>query len=425
MTKMVTRCPQCGTSFRITSAQLQTARGAVRCGGCLHIFRAQEHLVGETREPAQASALIRKPTPKAKPAPDPNIPEEPREEQGSQKLDFDQSLIDEESGSLDDDDFLISDDMGKKSDEDEDQFLDIESNPTSSLFEREIKVQDEEPEDATDESWAMSLLEEEDENDSVQVKQAPAGEPSTDPEEDQSNFERDLEATFALVEDEEAASAPATRETQEREARMHFQLEEPDPAREQHYAGERMSAYDSERTAMLMGIDPEPVEMTWTQAIGRRRKLIWAGLALVALIVLVIQVAWLQFDRLSRIEPYRTVYAEICPLLGCEVPGLADPSQIRAYNLVVRDHPDAEGALIVDAILLNNAPFEQPFPSLVLEFSNLDGQVVASRQFNPDDYLSGELAGRTSMPPNRPVHLTLELVDPGPAAVNYRAYIPQ
>src|SRR5690625_6221614 len=55
MTKMVTRCPQCGTSFRITAAQLQTARGAVRCGACLHIFRAQEHLVGSSAPEAPRS----------------------------------------------------------------------------------------------------------------------------------------------------------------------------------------------------------------------------------------------------------------------------------------------------------------------------------------------------------------------------------
>src|SRR5690625_2933592 len=60
MTEMVTRCPQCGTSLRITAAQLQAARGAVRCGACLHIFRAQEPLVGSSA-PEAPSALVRKP----------------------------------------------------------------------------------------------------------------------------------------------------------------------------------------------------------------------------------------------------------------------------------------------------------------------------------------------------------------------------
>lgn len=45
MADRVTCCPHCSTSFRITAAQLQTARGAVRCGSCLQIFRATDHLV--------------------------------------------------------------------------------------------------------------------------------------------------------------------------------------------------------------------------------------------------------------------------------------------------------------------------------------------------------------------------------------------
>ncbi len=112
-------------------------------------------------------------------------------------------------------------------------------------------------------------------------------------------------------------------------------------------------------------------------------------------------------------------------MVGCELPILVDRSQIRAYNLVVRNHPEREGALIVDAILLNTAAFDQPFPDLVLEFSDLGGDTVAARQFSPSEYLSGELAGREIMPANQPVHLTLELVDPGEEAVNYRAYIPE
>ena len=44
-TDMVTRCPNCSTSFRITPEQLQVAKGAVRCGSCLHIFKALDQLI--------------------------------------------------------------------------------------------------------------------------------------------------------------------------------------------------------------------------------------------------------------------------------------------------------------------------------------------------------------------------------------------
>lgn len=41
---MLTRCPTCQTTFRITPEQLQARSGRVRCGQCQHIFDAREHL---------------------------------------------------------------------------------------------------------------------------------------------------------------------------------------------------------------------------------------------------------------------------------------------------------------------------------------------------------------------------------------------
>lgn len=447
MANMVTRCPQCKTSFRITAAQLQTARGAVRCGACLHIFRAQDHLLGGAQQPPPATSLVRKPSAdpafkaSAEPTPKPVVAETPEKplafETDARKLSFDQSLIDEESG-LPDDDFLISDNMEHPSEDDEEELLDIESAKpqASSLFEREIREEeDKEPEDAADESWAMSLLEEEDDEQNEALK--PGAREATEQfeaEQEELRAQKAFEASeptqttgtsmFSLVEDPVAASVPPEN-TGDSDPHLRFHLAEPDTDSEQHYAGSHMSAYNSERNALLMGIDPEPVEMNWTQAFSRRRKLIWAALALLAAIVLMAQVAWLQFDRLSRIEPYRSFYASICPALGCELPKLEDPSQIRATNVVVREHPDVDNALMVDVILLNNASFEQPFPPLVLEFDNPGGEVVARREFKPEEYLSGELSGYQSMPRNQPVHLTLELVDPGPQATGYRAYIPK
>jgi len=35
---MTTRCPACGTAFRVTPQQLQAQHGTVRCGRCAHVF---------------------------------------------------------------------------------------------------------------------------------------------------------------------------------------------------------------------------------------------------------------------------------------------------------------------------------------------------------------------------------------------------
>ena len=44
---MFTRCPQCGTVFRITATQLRIAGGDVRCGSCAQVFNALGQLTDE------------------------------------------------------------------------------------------------------------------------------------------------------------------------------------------------------------------------------------------------------------------------------------------------------------------------------------------------------------------------------------------
>jgi predicted Zn finger-like uncharacterized protein len=45
--RMVTRCPACGTSFRVHADQLAARDGQVRCGQCSTVFDAREALVTE------------------------------------------------------------------------------------------------------------------------------------------------------------------------------------------------------------------------------------------------------------------------------------------------------------------------------------------------------------------------------------------
>jgi predicted Zn finger-like uncharacterized protein len=49
---MLTRCPECGTSFRITTDQLVSRQGKVRCGHCQHVFSALGTLVHTRDDPA-------------------------------------------------------------------------------------------------------------------------------------------------------------------------------------------------------------------------------------------------------------------------------------------------------------------------------------------------------------------------------------
>lgn len=49
---LITRCPSCGTMFKVVPDQLRISQGWVRCGHCAEIFDASAHL--QDREPSQS-----------------------------------------------------------------------------------------------------------------------------------------------------------------------------------------------------------------------------------------------------------------------------------------------------------------------------------------------------------------------------------
>lgn len=206
-----------------------------------------------------------------------------------------------------------------------------------------------------------------------------------------------------------------------------------EPRDDDDYGSDYDSDYDGyntddqpDRKSILKAITPAPVEFHYRGSNSSWiRRSLW-GLAILAGIgLLIAQIAWMQFDTLSRKQPYRDLYMTACPIVGCEVPPISVPALIKTTNFLVREHPSEPNALMVDTILLNTAAFEQPFPNLVLTFSDIQGKQVASRSFSPREYLGGEMAGKKNIPSNQPVHLALEIVNPGPDAVNYSAHIAQ
>ncbi|ANN68724.1 DUF3426 domain-containing protein [Bordetella bronchialis] len=61
---MTTRCPHCGTAFKVVADQLRVRNGLVRCGACSRVFDGQACIVG-----GQGAATPARPTPASAPAP--------------------------------------------------------------------------------------------------------------------------------------------------------------------------------------------------------------------------------------------------------------------------------------------------------------------------------------------------------------------
>ncbi len=109
-----------------------------------------------------------------------------------------------------------------------------------------------------------------------------------------------------------------------------------------------------------------------------------------------------------------------CDLAGCRLPALRDPDRVEIIARDVRAHPRYANGLLVDVTLVNRAPYVQPFPVMQLTFTSLDEQWFAQRRFQPAEYLGPNRGTAERLPPDIPVQVVLELLDPGPEAVSYQ-----
>lgn len=377
----ITKCPKCDTTFRVSPAQLQVAKGAVRCGACLHVFRASDHFQSQKKpEPViqddrtkdmfgnEASALknTSSPKPSAQAKPKEALKEPPSasnkmlgEEEGL-LIDDDNGLIDDNNGLIDDESGLIDDNFGRKNpiinDLNED-FLSLNTQDDSDPFFIEsdklldkVEVED----DSNDESWAESLL---DDSETVEVKEE--------------------KETVAL---KPAPSSPK-----------------------------------------FSYIEVDPLDLSLPKKASRRKFWLLSSACLLMIVSLLAQMAYFNFDQWARMDQYRPYYAMACEHLGCQMPSSYDVSQIRTTaSPQVSTHPKYNNALSVDVLFMNHASYEQAFPKLELTFTDKNENVIAHRLFLPREYLAGEASGLVMMPPDTPIHIALEIQDPGPKANNYQ-----
>jgi predicted Zn finger-like uncharacterized protein len=462
----VTQCPHCQTSFRVSYHQLSAARGAVRCGSCLQVFNAARQLL-EKSTGQSAAALFGEAPPTGASAehvpeisaretssPDPTAPapEAPayrRVEPISQRRWAAAAEIDLEHLDLDNELARL-----------EQRFTPRHGNPEHSGRDDSLSARRDEPEAAhdpfdDDHSLIEPPLGEPQDNAQALRGQSPLPQGGLRAERDGESaayhyLPGDARTPAPLVDgplapliheqadDEEDRAEPSLSRLEDefddidRRAPLHDKrqrrsaIEAADESLRRvdaaplKPAGKARRAEPRMRDADLPDLSEDPLELQWQKPHSSwGKRLFWSFLALIAALTLAGQYVAYHFDELARQDAYRPWFQQLCPVVGCTVPSKVDIALIKSSNLVVRSHPQFSGALIVDAIIYNRAPFSQPFPLLELRFADLDGKLIASRRFKPSEYLSGDLAGQTDMPPQTPIHIALDILDPGSKAVNY------
>ncbi len=419
MADMITCCPQCAAAFRITTTHLTSAKGAVRCGSCFTVFNALEHLA-QTKTTSPYS--------------------------------------------FDPDDMLISDTQGIE-DEDEPDHPSAhhsDKTPKQQAFARAAAMAKRKAEEAEpDESWALNLLDAEDldldelphTDDEDLIETSPHWARLTRQSQPLDLSEDFLSATgskapaLSSVPPEPpeppkpptptpadgVEAAPPTPQPPLPEAvppAPPAAIEPSPPASVLAQPAVDTSVHPeapprfSGNAHLIDTIQPEPLVLAHRPQSQQGARL-WRLGSLAAALLAVIQLGAIQIHAWRFEQPFAPLYAVACQWVQCPEVQRVDTAKIVTAKLLVRSHPTAANALQLDAIIINKAPFEQPFPPLVLSFLTLNNQLLAERVFQPEEYLGGELTGQTLFPSQQEVHIAFEIKDPGKEAVGYSLVVLQ
>jgi len=168
---------------------------------------------------------------------------------------------------------------------------------------------------------------------------------------------------------------------------------------------------NTQATLRIEALQPQPQH--------HRFPLRWLFLSLLLSLLLAGQYTYFKRNELAGYNALRPLLQTFCNILQCELKLLRDTSQIRIISREVRSHPSINNALQISLTLKNEAVFRQPWPTLQLAFSDINGQTIAQRSFPPQDYLPVGSSLSDGMPSQVPVHTNLVLIDPGKNAVNF------
>jgi len=131
-----------------------------------------------------------------------------------------------------------------------------------------------------------------------------------------------------------------------------------------------------------------------------------------------VQAIYYQRYQLIEDPRFQQQVISLCQLLPCAQREFSSAEQIRLVERNVFTHPVTANALMVTGSFVNQAPFAQKMPELLISLFDVQGRLIANRLFQPNEYLL-EDRNRNVVAPQVPIQFRLEIVDPGTDALTY------
>lgn len=366
---MLTRCPACGTTFRLRPEQIAKAQGRVRCGKCQTPFSAVDNRIDGGSDPADFVAP--EPPESRPPSLPPSTPQFSAVGQRKRFLaqrDPSDSTASDQAATLGPDDVTLPP---------EQPTLPQDAQPAEEDAAAPGATTAESASEAVPESADESVAQDGDTAapPATDETSGAAEEPASDETEAAADEDEDAAAEDAATDDADDASAPVT-------------LPPPDDY-----------------------LAPARPARLWPWA---------AGTGLLAL-ALTVQAAYaFRTDIAKRHPDWRPALESACKSLGCvvEMPRDADLVSIVSSEL----NPESDKSrLHLEAHLKNRADYPQAYPFLELTLTDVRDQPVIRRVFEPKDYLPANAPPEFRAGTEVTVKLLLDVGDT--SASGYRVYV--
>ncbi|WAR44047.1 zinc-ribbon and DUF3426 domain-containing protein [Methylomonas rapida] len=132
---------------------------------------------------------------------------------------------------------------------------------------------------------------------------------------------------------------------------------------------------------------------------------LWRGASLAMLLLLMVQLAYFEGQRLYRYPLLRPALAKVCAAMDCRLIDTANTTDWSVSHSQLQ--PYLQQTHLLTAALTNQADVAQGFPSLQLTLTDFNGQPLEQRLFAPQQYThTAQLAA------NQTMHIRLPLIIP-------------
>ncbi|URL58124.1 zinc-ribbon domain-containing protein [Luteibacter flocculans] len=165
-------------------------------------------------------------------------------------------------------------------------------------------------------------------------------------------------------------------------------------------------------------------QLTFTPRFAKPRRRSWRTAAWVLVCTTLVlglgaQLAWAKRDVLIADATVGPLLASACDALGCRLPLVSAPSQLRLLARDVEQHPSVQDGLLITASVHNDAAFAQPYPVVTIVLSDANGQRLAMRRFQPEDYVGDAAIRARGLAGGATTAMVFEVQDPGQRAVAF------